>query len=407
MENYIKTLLSKTVKPLKNLQETDLLTEEGNIGEQILLHSPEEKETKSPEEGEIAILSKRGYKLLHDGLYDDAIVCFEKILEIQPKNAYALVGIGDAQRKLKNLSLAMKYYSMALEDVNRNNFALFGMADCYKSMAQYSKAIALWERFYATEPNNITVLTSLADSYRKINDFSQSKRYYEKVLQLDPSNSYALIGLARLYFSEKDYDTSIHYLNTILSITSDTKTKIRVLTSMGNCYRKMKTFNLAIDYFKQALQIEPENFYALYGMADCCRGLGKNEESIAYWNAILKNDPNNKIILTRLGDAYRICGQYQKAIPYYKKALTIDFDMYAVLGIALTYKEMKLYNEAINKLNQLRMQKPRHFRAYVEMADCYMCMGQKANAENILLSYLSMGMTNPMVEGKLKAIRNS
>lgn len=407
MENYIKTLLSKTIKPPKNLEDNDLLTEEENIGDQILLHSPEEKETKSPEEEEVANLSKRGYKLLHDGLYDDSIVCFEKILAIQPKNAYALVGIGDAQRKLKNLSLAMKYYEMVLEDNNRNNFALFGMADCYKAMSQYSKAITLWERFHATEPNNITVLTSLADSYRKINDFSHSKKYYEKVLTLDPSNSYALIGLARLYFTEKDYDTSIYYLNTILSITSDTKTKIRVLTSMGNCYRKMKTFNLAIDYFKKALKIEPENFYALYGMADCCRGLGKNEESIYYWNAILKNDPNNKIILTRLGDAYRICKQYEKAMPYYKKALNIDYDMYAVLGIALVYKEMHLYNEAINKLNQLRMQKPRHFRAYVEMADCYMCMGQKANAEAILLSYLSMGMSNPMVESKLRAVRNS
>ena len=94
-------------------------------------------------------------------------------------------------------------------------------------------------------------------------------------------------------------------------------------------------------------------------------------------------------------------------MPYYKKALNIDYDMYAVLGIALVYKEMKLYNEALNKLNQLRMQKPRHFRAYVEMADCYLCIGQKDNAEAILLSYLKMGMTNPMVESKLRAIRNS
>ena len=408
MNDYIKKLLTKpSVEAAKNPDEIDFLNEKEGNDNPILLHSPNEKEHRSPEEEEIASLSKRGYKLLHDGLYDDAIICFQKILGLEPKNAYALVGIGDAERKLKNLSSAMKYYEIVLEDNNRNNFALFGMADCYKAMSQYSKAIALWERFYMTEPNNITVLTSLADSYRKINDFSHSKKYYEKVLALDSSNSYALIGLARLYFSEKDYDTAIYYLNSILSTTTDLKTKIRVLTSMGNCYRKMKTFNLAIDYFKKALKIEPENFYALYGMADCCRGLGRNEESIHYWNAILKNDPNNKIILTRLGDAYRICKQYDKAMPYYKKALNIDYDMYAVLGIALVYKEMKLYNEALNKLNQLRMQKPRHFRAYVEMADCYLCIGQKDNAEAILLSYLKMGMTNPMVESKLRAIRNS
>lgn len=406
MESYIKTLLNKAMHPQKNLDEDDILKEEGGE-DHILLHSPDEGVAKTPEEEHLSMLSKRGYKLLHEGLYDDAIVCFHSILEIDPKNAYALVGIGDAERKSKNIASAMKHYEMVLNNNNHNNFALFGLADCYKALTQYSKAIALWERFYQTEPNNITVLTSLADSYRKISDFSHSKKYYEKVLALDSSNSYALIGLARLYFAEKDYDTSVYYLNTILSITTDMKTKIRVLTSMGNCYRKMKTFNLAIDYFQKALKIEPENFYALYGMADCCRGLGRNDESIKYWNAILKNDPQNKIILTRLGDAYRICKMYDKAIPYYKKALSIDYDMYAVLGMALVYKEMKLYNEAINRLNQLRMQKPRHFRAYVEMADCYISMGQKENAEAILLSYLSMGMHNPMVEGKLRQIRSS
>ena len=185
MNDYIKKLLTKpSVEAAKNPDEIDFLNEKEGNDNPILLHSPNEKEHRSPEEEEIASLSKRGYKLLHDGLYDDAIICFQKILDLEPKNAYALVGIGDAERKLKNLSSAMKYYEIVLEDNNRNNFALFGMADCYKAMSQYSKAIALWERFYMTEPNNITVLTSLADSYRKINDFSHSKKYYEKALLL-------------------------------------------------------------------------------------------------------------------------------------------------------------------------------------------------------------------------------
>ena len=60
--------------------------------------------------------------------------------------------------------------------------------------------------------------------------------------------------------------------------------------------------------------------------------------SIEYWNKILDMDPDNKVILTRAGDAYRNTGDYKTAAEYYNKALDIEFDVYAALGLALIGK---------------------------------------------------------------------
>ena len=41
------------------------------------------------------------------------------------------------------------------------------------------------------------------------------------------------------------------------------------------------------------------------------------------------------VILTRAGDAYRSMGEYEKSAQYYERALNIEFDVYAVLGLAV------------------------------------------------------------------------
>lgn len=126
-----------------------------------------------------------------------------------------------------------------------------------------------------------------------------------------------------------------------------------------------------------ALDLDPENFYALFGLADCYRGLNRNEESLECWQRILKTDPENKVILTRAGDAYREIGDLDNAEIYYTKALNIEFDSFAVIGLALLNKARGNYSEAIDSLSSLILNDPRNHRLYTEMAECYLALGEK------------------------------
>ena len=97
----------------------------------------------TPEENvssEISDLSKQGYQLIKDNRIDEAIEAFNKILKIEENNNYALVGLGDAERKQGHFREAESYYSKCLDCHPGNNYALFGLADCYKAMNQYHKA---------------------------------------------------------------------------------------------------------------------------------------------------------------------------------------------------------------------------------------------------------------------------
>lgn len=353
---------------------------------------------------EISELSKKGYLLLKENKVQDAIDAFKKILAIQENNNYALVGLGDCQRKQNNFNEAIEYYSKCLSCHPGNNYALFGLADCYKAINNYHKAIEIWELYLVHDDRNITVLTRVADACRKTKDFKKSKNLYLKVLDMEENNAYALIGLGHLHYDFKEYKDALFYWTRMVDVNPD-HVDIRVLTSIGNCHRKLKTFEKGLPFFEKALEKDPKNFYALFGIADCFRGLNQQFRSIEYWNKILEIDPKNKVILTRTGDAYRNTGDYKTAADYYRRAMDIDFDIYAALGLSLICKGEGKYDEAIERLEQLIKNDQKNYRLYIDLADCYVKKNDPQMAIKTLQRFQKLGIRSQAINEYLDQIQ--
>ena len=346
---------------------------------------------------DVAELSQQGYQLLRERSYDEAIDRFETILEIEPDNSYALVGLGDIARKRGRHHDAVGFYQRCLEGDPDNAFALFGLADSYRSLRKYHEALAIWERYLEHDNENVTVLTRVADAYRKVRRKQRSRELYERVLELEPDNPYALIGLGHLHYDFREYEEALSSWKRMHEISGQS-VDIRVLTSIGNCYRKLKEFRTGIPYFEQALKREPDNFYALFGLADCYRGLNDPEQSLTYWNRILEKDPENRVILTRAADAHRSMGDLDEAEERYRAALEIGDDLYASLGLAIVARINGDEDEAFTILEQLRRREPDNHRVYVELATTHAQAGSPEEAVRVLAEYKSSGGANAYVD---------
>lgn len=352
----------------------------------------------------IARMSKEGYRQLKANKLSLAKELFREILTIDENNNYALVGLGDCERKLCNFEEAVPLYRQCLDVYPNNNYALFGLADCYRSMGKYKEGAEVWEEYLKYDADNITVLTRVADTYRKLRDYNKSKGFYLRVLDLDKANSYALIGLGHLNYDFHNYDDALKYWTDMLNLQGE-NVDIRVLTSIGNCYRKMKRFEEGYRYFERAIDMEANNFYALFGIADCLRGMNRSKDAIKYWEMILKRDAANKSILTRVGDAYRKVSMYNEAEEYYSRALDVEFDTYAAMGLAFICKEKGNYKEAIERFERLTHTDSENYRPYLELAACYVESGQKAEAIKALESFQRLGLYNESVTQMLSSLR--
>jgi tetratricopeptide (TPR) repeat protein len=353
---------------------------------------------------EVAELSQEGYRLLREGTYDEAVERFTAVLGIEPTNSYALVGLGDIARKRGRQEDAVGFYGRCLEHEPDNAFALFGLADSYRSMRKYHEALKVWERYLEHDNENVTVLTRVADAYRKVRRKQRSSELYLRVLELEPDNPYALIGLGHLHYDFREYEDALASWTRMYEL-SGASVDIRVLTSIGNCFRKLKTFSGGIPYFEQALEREPTNLYALFGLADCYRGLNIPEKSLTYWNRILEHDPENRVILTRAGDALRSLGRFVEAKLRYEAALAIGDDIYARIGLAVVARTVGNIDDAVDALTTLASNEPDNYRVCAELAETLAQTGNSDAAAKVLSDYRARGNEHASVDELIEQYR--
>jgi tetratricopeptide (TPR) repeat protein len=84
----------------------------------------------------------------------------------------------------------------------------------------------------------------------------------------------------------------------------------------------------------KALEIEPENNFALFGVGDCFRGQQKMEKAVEWWDKILEQEPENQSLWTRVGDALLSLNRIDDAIMHYEASLKNGDDVFSYLGLA-------------------------------------------------------------------------
>lgn len=134
-----------------------------------------------------AELLELGEKYLLELNYEQAVVCFTSVIEIEPKNVRAYVGRGNAYVLWdEQLDLAKSDYEKALEIDDKCTDGYLGLVDVYIRLNEFDKALEIAELGY-TKTGNDTLKAKIDEiNSGNINDASNQPRkktgYYNGVL---------------------------------------------------------------------------------------------------------------------------------------------------------------------------------------------------------------------------------
>lgn len=311
-------------------------------------------------------LSKKGNRLLRSRDYQAAEQVLLEAFELEPNNAYILVGLGDLYREQKKYGKAIGYYEKILNIDDKNVFALRGAGDAHRGKNQHDEAISYWKRYLECNEDDVQVMTRVGDSYKKIKNYDESEKYYCQALEGNGEDKYALLGVGSLFYKIEKDDKALLYLERLLTLDDR---YVAVLTMVGNIYRRRQQYEKAIDYYAKAVEQEPGNTFALYGLGDCNRWMKNYDEVVRWWSMILEKEPRNQVMHSRVGDACINTGQLDKALEHYKASLGIRFDPYACLGMSKIYRDQHKYKEAVGCCQKVLDQMPNNPRALEELAE--------------------------------------
>jgi thioredoxin-like negative regulator of GroEL len=77
-----------------------------------------------------------------------------------------------------------------------------------------------------------------------------------------------------------------------------------------------------------------------------------------------------------------------------------------VLGLAVVSKVQGKFSEAKGSLERLMQQDPKNYRLYIELADCFIRMGDTFKAVETLETFQRFGIRNSAVTEMMEKIRS-
>ena len=137
---------------------------------------------------------------------------------------------------------------------------------------------SLWRGSYATRPNSPVVLNNLGDSLKRSGDLDGAIRIFQRSVELHPEFLPARDSLATALLARGRFDEALQQMGKCLELQDALAThadarleelrrsRVESRVAMGMLLVRKKRPDEARVYFKQALELDPENAGAAAGL---------------------------------------------------------------------------------------------------------------------------------------------
>lgn len=225
------------------------------------------------------------------------------------------------------------------------------------------------------------------------NKLNLARKLLNTLENLDPTIDEIYIQKASILSKSNNHKEAITQLHKALELTDDL-TDVHALLGME--YLFTENFTLAIEHFNICLEIDVEDYPALYNIIYCFDMLDKHSEAIIYLNTYIDENPYSEIAWHQLGRQFLNVNKYFDAIRAFNYAILIDelfIGAYLEKGKALE-KENKFEEAISNYMITLELDDPTAF-TYLQIAGCYKNIKNNKLAINF---YLKAVEEDPLLE---------
>ncbi len=251
VENVLPPNISKQTRPI-DLKNIKFVQKIRSANERILKYKDWSQ----------YLLYLKANSLRNQRKYNQAILIFEKYLEISKNDYYAHYKLGLIYFRKKYFAKAENHFLKVAESSKRLKLkSLFKLGQTYDELEKYSKAIKTFKELIK-ECENLNITSSyeaynaLGLAYRDLNDFENAEISFKKATKMNPKSISYWQNLGNLYFDNKKFRQSILAYKNLINLDS---TNVKILTITGLAYLQMYEVKSAKEMFEKVLQIQPTN----------------------------------------------------------------------------------------------------------------------------------------------------
>lgn len=221
-----------------------------------------------------------------------------------------------------------------------------------------NEAIHEYREALRIAPDCLKALNNLGYALIKQGKPQEAVEPLSKAVIIMPHFAVAHSNLGEAFLNLGRLEESITQLNKSLDLKQEKDLERRhvsgsVFNNLGIAHARQGKMDRAMDYFRQALEVMPDDGDALSNMANVLTMQGQLDKAIEYFYRSLKNNPDVSETHNNLGNVLLQHGEISKAVTHYTEALRLDpgnIGTHHNLGVA--FEQQGRVNDAIREYRE-------------------------------------------------------
>jgi tetratricopeptide (TPR) repeat protein len=300
-----------------------------------------------------------GCSLEARGLYDKAIFCWTRALDLQGGQGDVYVRIGQALWKKGELEQARRSFLTDLRLNPGRTRSLLDLGELLIEMGRQEEAGEKFRRAIELAPSEPGGHYHLGRLLLKSGDEDQALECFAATLELDPTFVGANLGLGKIYYHRHQLTEARRYLRAELQLRPQNRS---ILLELGNLLMDCGEGRTALVCLKWLVGIEPNYIPGWLNLAVAQFAREHWQEGIASCMTALNKDSQNGLAMHNLALAYERLGQYRSALTWVRRAQLINGNDPALQRLDLRVRLLWVKARTLKFAHQVQILWPWHRR---------------------------------------------
>lgn len=187
--------------------------------------------------------------------HDQALKCFKRATQLDPKFAYAFALQGHEHVSNEEYDKALSAYRSAIATENRHYNAWYGLGKVFEKQGKYAMAEQHYRTASSINPTSAVLITCIGTVLEKMKNNKAALIQYAKAADMEPKATIPRFKKARVLMQLGQPDLALRELEVLKDLAPD---EANVHFLLGRAYKSLRQKGLAIKHFTTALNLDPK-----------------------------------------------------------------------------------------------------------------------------------------------------
>jgi tetratricopeptide (TPR) repeat protein len=224
---------------------------------------------------------------------------------------------------------------------------LIRQAEEYEAAENLPEAAAARQRILAMRPEVASSYANLASIQERMTKFDDVVRTLEQGLGRVPDSEVLLLRLGNAFMATGRVKKALEAFDKVLKTNPRSFDALLASALMLDAIGQKAD---ALTYYRNALEVEPENRYGRTGYAQSLSATGRFGEAIRIYEDLSRERPDDPAVLLDLGIAYSYAGNLSRSIECLEKAISLRPTPVAYFNLARAMVKQGKIGDAVRYL---------------------------------------------------------